>query len=395
VHLPRGYRSSLGPETCLRLVKSLYGTSVAPQLWWITCSTALKELGFKSSSLDPCFLYTDTMMIVLYVDDAGIAAKDPNDIDRLIEKLREKGFILTKEGTFAEFLGIKFEQKDKHEFKLTQQGLIDKILKATNMVDCRPNALPTTQLALGSDEDGPAMSEEWSYPSIVGMLLYLSGNSRPDIAFAVSQVCRFSSNPKQSHATAVKTIIRYLKGTRTEGMILRPSNNGLQLDLFVDADFCSLHRVEDSRNPTSAYSRTGYVIMLSGCPLIWKSQLQTHVSVSTLEAEYCALSFALKTLLPMKRLLLELMDALQVDDELSTSVQARAFEDNQGALILARDQRLTNRTKYLLCHWHWFWQHAGEFSLHKIGSKDQRADYFTKPLPRDAFEHNRLLVQGW
>ena len=290
---------------------------------------------------------------------------------------------------------LKFEQKDENEFKLTQRGLIDKIVNTTGLQDCKPNALPQSQLALGSDPDGPSISESWNYKSVVGMLLYLSCNSRPDIAFAVSQVCRFSSAPKQSHAAAVKTIVRYLHGTRTQGTILRPSKL-LTLDLYVDADFCSLHGQEVSRNPDAARSRTGYIILLDDCPLLWKSQLQSHVSLSTLEAEYSALSYALKTLIPLKRLLVHLMDALDADEGLRTSVQARAFEDNQGALCLAINQRVTNRTKYFLVKWHWFWSFVNvEFEAFKIDSKNQRADFLTKGLPRAAFEHNRLSVQGW
>lgn len=138
------------------------------------------------------------------------------------------------------------------------------------------------------------------------------------------------------------------------------------------------------------------MILLSECPLLWKSTLQTHYSLSTLEAEYSALSFALKTLLPLKRLLVSLMDALDVSQELSTSVQASVFEDNQGALILATNQRITNRTKYFLVKWHWFWSFfPAEFNIFKVESRFQRADYLTKGLPRPAFENNRRLTQGW
>lgn len=394
IHLPRGYISTKGPGTCLRLKKSLYGSSTSPKLWFECISEALIKLGFKQTKYDPCFFYKSDMMIVLYVDDAGISAKDPKLIDELIEQLKGLGFSLTKEGTFAEFLGIQFEQKDSNEYKLTQTGLIDKILKTTKMEDCKPNRVPTTQQALGSDLDGLPMQEDWSYPSVVGMLLYLSTNSRPDIAFAVSQVCRFSSNPKQSHATAIKTIIRYLKGTRTEGTIIRPAKR-LIVDLYVDADYCSLHGTENSRSKDAAKSRTGYIVSICDCPTIWKSTLQTHISLSTLEAEYSALSFALKAFLPIKWLLEEIVDGLDLPMDIDATIQARAFEDNQGALILARDQRITNRTKYFLTKWHWFWQHAKEFTLLKIESIKQRADYLTKPLPRDPFENNRRLNQGW
>lgn len=396
VHLPRGYTSSKGPGICLRLVKSLYGLSIAPRLWYEHLIAALKELGFKQTAQDPCFLYKSNSLIVVYVDDMGIASQEPKDIDSLVEDLQNKGFTLTKEGSFAEFLGIKFHQNG-NEFRLTQRGLIDKIVTTTGLEDCKPNHMPSSQVALGSDPDGAPMSEKWAYSSVVGMLLYLSTNSRPDIAFAVSQVCRFSARPKQSHATAVKTIVRYLYKTRDEGMTFRPTGS-LDLDLYVDADFCSLHGREVDTDPNSARSRTGYILLLSGCPLLWKSQLQTHISCSTLEAEYSALSFSLKTLIPLKRLLAEIIEGIDIKDEnLRTSIRARAFEDNQGALYLANNQRITNRTKYFLTKWHWFWEHARnkEFEVLKVDTKDQRADYLTKGLTRELFEHNRLLVQGW
>ena len=131
------------------------------------------------------------------------------------------------------------------------------------------------------------------------MLLYLSTNTRPDIAFAVSQVCRFSANPKKPHASAIKTILRYLKKTKDKGMTISAKTNSYQLNLLVDADYCGLFGQEDARDPNSVRSRTGFIISLSGWPLIWKSQLQTHLSQSTLEAEYTALSSALKVFLPL------------------------------------------------------------------------------------------------
>ena len=177
-------------------------------------------------------------------------------------------------------------------------------------------------------------------------------------------------------------------------MIIRPTGK-LSLDLYVDADFCSLHGQEDARDPNSARSRTGYIIMLSGCPLVWKSQLQTHISLSTLEAEYSAMSHALKTLLPLKCLLIEVVSALSIDDDIGTSIHATVFEDNQSALYLATNHRITSRTKYFLVKWHWFWQHDAEFEAVKVKSCDQRADYLTKGLPSDGFKNNRLHVQGW
>jgi hypothetical protein len=333
------------------------------------------------------------MIVVLYVDDAGIGAANPKDIDQLIEDLRGLGFELKKEGDFTEFLGIQFERRPDGSIELTQRGLIKKIMQATKMEDCKPNALPSSS-PLGSDPEGAPMNEAWSYPSIIGMLLYLSTNTRCDIAFSVSQVARYSSSPKQSHATAIKSIIRYLKRTEDQGMILRPTGK-LELDLYVDADFAGLYKAEPDASADAARSRTGYVILLSDCPLIWKSQLQTSIACSTLEAEYTALSYSLKALLPLKRILIEAATTLSIPPSIRTTVRARVFEDNQGAYYLATNHRITNRTRYFLNKWHWFWDHAGEFVIYKIDSRNQQADYFTKPLPRELFDHNRLLVQGW
>jgi hypothetical protein len=149
-------------------------------------------------------------------------------------------------------LGIKFEKKDG-KIEMTQPGLIKKILKATGMEDCNPNHTPTASTTLSTDPEGEPMKEKWGYSSIVGMLLYLSTNTRPDITFAVSQLARFSLNPKQSHAKAIKIIVRYLAGTINKGIIFSPTKD-LKLDAWSDSDFAGLHGSEHQDNPVSSKS---------------------------------------------------------------------------------------------------------------------------------------------
>ena len=98
---------------------------------------------------------------------------------------------------------------------MTQPGLIQKVIEATGMSGCNQNRTPAAQVCLGSDVDRPPMKEKWSYLSLVGMLLYLLTNTRPDITYAVSQVAPFCSNPKQPHASAIKMIVMYLAGQQT------------------------------------------------------------------------------------------------------------------------------------------------------------------------------------
>jgi hypothetical protein len=119
--------------------------------------------------------------------------------------------------------------------------------------------------------------------------------------------------------------------------------------------------------------------------------------MSTLEAKYSALSNALKTLLPLKRIIIEALKAVKIPKEVVASVRVHVFEDNQGAYYLATKHQLTNQTKYFLLKFHWFWQHYknNEFVIYKVGTKEQNTDYLTKGLAADAFEANRLAVQGW
>ena len=164
------------------------------------------------------------------------------------------------------------------------------------MSDCNPNHTPAAQLCLGSDVDGPPMEEKWSYPSLVGMLLYLSTNTRLDIAYAVNQVVHFGSNPKQSHASAIKMIVRYLAGMADKGTIFTP-NDKFKINCYIDTNFTGLHGQESENNPLSARSRTGYILFFCGCPFLWKSQLYSETALSTFHAEYVAFSMAMRQLI--------------------------------------------------------------------------------------------------
>ena len=141
------------------------------------------------------------------------------------------------------------------------------------------------------------------------MMLYLCGHSRPDISFAVHQCARYTFTPKRSHEKALIRIGRYLKGTIDKGLTLRPTED-LTLDCYPDADFGGLWNYESPQDPHSVRSRTRYVINLCNCPVIWVNKLQTAIALSTMEAEYIALSQACKDLFPIIDLVNELSDTL-------------------------------------------------------------------------------------
>ena len=142
-----------------------------------------------------------------------------------------------------------------------------------SMESSNHNFTPAAKEPLYKDLNSELCCEEWNYWSIVGMLLYLSGSSRPDIAYAVHQCARFSHNPKRSHEIVLKHIARYLKGTRGKGLIMVPNRDNMKLDLSADADFAGLYPMEDCTDPVSVKSRTGILLNFGDVPIFWNSKL--------------------------------------------------------------------------------------------------------------------------
>ncbi|KAG7362125.1 hypothetical protein IV203_025791 [Nitzschia inconspicua] len=170
------------------------------------------------------------------------------------------------------------------------------------------------------------------------MLIYLQSNSRPDITYAVSAAARFTHSPKRSHEEALKRIGRYLKGTLNEGLVLRPSET-LNIDCYVDADFAGLWPHEDKSDPTCVKSRTGFAICVANCPVIWSSKLQGDIATSTMEAEYSALSSAMRELLPFRELLLSLAPSIGIETSHLSTIRTTVHEDRKIANHQERSSR--------------------------------------------------------
>jgi hypothetical protein len=227
------------------------------------------------------------------------------------------------------------------------------------------------------------------------MLNYLAASTRPDCLYAVHQCARFSADPKLSHERAVKRIIRYLKGTQDKGIILNPDKEkGIQC--YVDADFAGGYSTETSEDPVSVFSRTGYVIYYYGCPVTWVSKLQAEISLSTVEAEYIALSQAMRDIIPFMDRMNEL-DGIFGDDSPKPNIHCTLFEDNNGALELAKSPRYRPRTKHIAIKYHHFREHVtkGKVSIKPIDTKQQIADIFTKALPAPIYAYLRYRLMGW
>jgi hypothetical protein len=378
----------------------LYGICQAPLAWFRHLTSALEMLGLEASDHDPCVYYRGNLVVLVYVDDCLLFSPDQSEIDEFIQELRDAKFALTVEGENGNmdayaFLGVDVKPGENGTKVLTQKGLTDKLVKYCQMQDCNSKGTPASSVPLSTDATGKPFDESWDYASAVGMAMYLSSNSRPDIQFAVHQCARFTHCPKASHGEALKRICRYLQGTRDKGLIIDPTTD-LTLDLYADADFAGLYNHESDQDPVCVKSRSGYIMTLGGSPLTWGSKLQTEIALSTLESEYICLSQAVRELLPMRRLLLEVGTRVNMEFAQVPMVHSTIFEDNNGALGLASSPKITPRTRHIATKYHWFRQHIGNgLEIVKVDTKEQKADCFTKGLALAPFQMIRKLVMGW
>ena len=203
------------------------------------------------------------------------------------------------EGSLTKYLGVDMKKNEDGTMELRQPFLIERIIKLLNSegeeFDSKPNPRPTPAIKplLHKDLEGPPRKSSWNYRQAIGMLTYLQNTTRPDISMAVHQAARFCTHPMLSHERAVKRIGRYLSGTKDKGINFKPDlKKGVQC--FVDADFAEGWAKADANNPDNVLSRTGFVIFYANCPLLWASRLQTEITLSTAEAEYVALSTAMR-----------------------------------------------------------------------------------------------------
>lgn len=406
MELPKGIRipGCKRSTHCLKVTANLYGAKDASRTWFMHLTKGLNDIGFQQSKEDECVFYRGTTIFVVYTDDGIILDKDGKKIEKAMSDMKKK-FTISDEGNLQEYLGVRVDHRSDGTIKLSQPQLIDSILKDLGLIyqsgegkqRSTPKDTPAqSTTVLGPDLEGEPFDYDWDYRSVVGKLNFLEKSTRAELAFAVHQCARFTSNPKRSHGEAVKRIGRYLLKTRNEGMIIKPDTNA-SFDCYVDADFCGNWDKETApTDPDTARSRGGFIVKYAGCPIYWSSKIIAMICLSTTESEYHALSTAARYVKGTMYLLEEMQQkGFQV--QTIPNVHCRIFEDNSAALEMARVPKMRPRTRHLNCMLHHF---RGEVANKRliptgIGTKDQQADILTKALDTVTFERLRKMILGW
>ena len=298
----------------LKLNKCLYGLKKSSFNWHNRLKGILLGKGFVESVSDPCVHISRDKIILVYVDDCILISKDKAPMQKFIQSLQNgtEDFVFTDEGTLENYLGVCIDkQDDGKDFSIAQPFLIERIIKTIGFdlatTKGARDSVPICYPLRGKDHEGPSKKANWKYRSLIGMLGYLQGTTRPDVSMATHQCTHFNNDPKLSHKRAIKITVRYLLDTKDKGIIFRPDlSRGFKC--FVDAGFASGWTDGDHDCPESVLSRTGYIIMYAGCPITSGSKLQTEIALNTTESEYIAMSTAMREEITFLGLMEEIAD---------------------------------------------------------------------------------------
>ena len=251
---PKGFVRQGQEELVCKLKKSIYGLKQSPRCWNSTLDAYLKELEFTQTASDPCIYYRNTGEDMMYV---GVYVDDIILVGRTEEKLQEiKGYLSKKFdikdlGKLKYFLGMKvIQDKESKSIWIGQPAYTENLLKRFGMQDSKPTSTPVdvnSKLQPATKQDETFNHTE--YQSAVGSLMYLAVSTRPDIAYAVNNLARFNSNPQKVHWTAMKRVLRYLKGTIYHGILYRQDGSDKCIS-YSDADWA---RDFSDRKSTSGY----------------------------------------------------------------------------------------------------------------------------------------------
>ncbi|XP_022023573.1 uncharacterized mitochondrial protein AtMg00810-like [Helianthus annuus] len=370
-----GFRHKHFPDHVCLLKKSLYGLKQAPRACYQRFTDFVITLGFRQSRYDhSLFVYhrgTDVAYLLIYVDDVILTTSTDYLRDHLMRRLGDE-FAMKDLGPLSHFLGVQVTRTGNSMF-LSQQQYTNGIIERAGMTSCNPVATPVDYNPKLSATSSPEFDNPTQYRSLAGALQYLTF-TRPEISYAVQQVCMYMHSPRIDHWNALKRIIRYLKGTASFGLTLG-SLGDLSLRAYTDTDWAGC---PDTRRSTS-----GYCVYLGSNLLSWSSKRQAVVSRSSAEAEYRGVANVIAELSWLRNLLLDLHKPMR-----KASI---VFCDNISAVYLSGNPVQHQRTKHIELHIHFVRElvQRGQVRVLHVPSRFQIVDIFTKGLPRILFDDFR------
>ena len=347
------------------------------------------EMDFKRSTSDPCLYYRRHVhsdgieLILLYVDDLLIGAYDHAIIEEIVKMLNRE-VKLNDLGEIDTYLSIKIVRNGgDRTFTLNQTAYIDE-LKDKYIVGEFPNVkYPLTDLHMVKLDDTKDSEEDEIYvmefpvKELLGGLIYIAVCTRPDIMFAVSYLSRYASKPVRKICDGLENVLKYLINTKRKGLVLG-GREPIRLTVFCDTDYAN--DIETRR------SMECFLVYLCGGLIAWYAKLQSRVSLSVSEAEFCCLTPACKSVMTSRNLLAEI--------GLKAKYGTNMYCDNSAAQSMAQNPFSIHRTRHIGAQY-FMVRHLidlGVIVVLDIESAANVADLGTKMLTGIVFNRHQLAV---
>lgn len=364
----------------------MYGLKQAARSWNLKADQVLKSLHFSNFYNEPCVYIrhfeNSVIIIALYVDDFYVLYNDEKGKTEVFNCLKER-FQIKDLGQAVDCLGMKLIRDwSNGTLILQQEEYVKTILNRFKMNGCTghstpvevgavlpPKASKETKIAVNVASSSDKSQRDPPYQEVIGCLLYLSTNTRPDISYIVSFLSQFNANHKAEHWNMLKRVLSYLKKTPKVGLkFVKQERPTFCLTGFADADLAG--------NPADYYSYSGFCFLLDGNLISWESRKQRISAQHSTEAEYLSLSEATKEALHLS----EFINKLTKCGEQRVTI----FNDNKSAIALAYSENFSARTRHLGVRIQLVRENVqrGNILLEHMSTDIMPADVLTKPLNR-------------
>ncbi|UYV84396.1 hypothetical protein LAZ67_X002013 [Cordylochernes scorpioides] len=271
---PPGIEQRRNEQRVCRLNKAIYGLKQSERIWFETLTNYLIKMNFKHLGSDKCIFTFETqngrLILAFYVDDMLIISSNEYVLNEAISIIKNQ-FKLKKSKKLSNILGIEIRQEENF-VSMNQTRYIDTILEHFGMKDSNPSPVPLDPNQDLDKFDSSEKCDQKRYQELLGRLMYLGTKTRPDIAFQLSALSRYSKDPRQIHMGALKRILRYLKARvgmwfDKQGLILVLALCIPELRAYSDANW-------KERSTAEVKSTSGISYLLRNNLISWASRSQ-------------------------------------------------------------------------------------------------------------------------
>nr|GEZ97850.1 retrotransposon protein, putative, Ty1-copia subclass [Tanacetum cinerariifolium] len=341
---PEGFMNPKYPNHVCKLKRSIYGLKQALRQWNKRFDDEIKKFGFTQNPDEPCVYIKGSgsyiAILILYVDNILLMGNNILMLQDVKSYLR-RSFAMKDLGEAAYILGIKiYRDRSKQLIGLCQKAYIEKILKRFYMENSKRGTIPMQEKLKLSKSQGASTHAEKQrmqnipYASAVGSIMYAVRCTRPDVAFAQNMISRFQQNPSEEHWTAIKNILKYLRNTKDMFMVYGGNmERELRVSCYTDVGY--LTDVDNLK------SQTGYVFILNGGDVDWKSTKQSIFATSSTDAKYIDAFDASKEAVWIRKFISGLGIIPTIEEPISM------YCDNTRVIAIAKDDGVTKEAEYI------------------------------------------------